>query len=65
MSVNQIIAMLDIYRGTFTQREIGTNSADEHFLIQRGLVSSVDGRLVPSIKGEKFINSIYSISNLV
>jgi hypothetical protein len=65
MSINQIIAMLDIYRGTFTQREIGTNSNDEKRLIEKGLVSSIDGRLVPTIKGEQFVNSLYSISNLV
>lgn len=57
MTINQIMLLLDIHRGTATQSKIGTRSKDLKVLKQRGLLlKNSDWEL--TAKGDDYIKSI-------
>ena len=63
LTINQIIILLDIYRGTETQKSIGTNFSDCMLLVKRNLVETGDdGKLKTTELGTKFIDKIKNLS---
>jgi len=55
MSVNQIIVLLDCYRGLDVTRHPGTFNSDKKVLIGKGLI---DSDCITTEKGENFVRGI-------
>lgn len=59
LTVNQVMLLLDIYRGTDTQYKIGTNDIDISTLFHYGLIKDpTEFGLSISVVGQEMVNNI-------
>ena len=61
MTVNKIIVLLDVHRGTATSF-IGSDDLQD--LISLGYIGNIDNEPVTTDKGKNLVNAIKAISNL-